>query len=124
VLRQWCDGLRSANSRTPPPQLTVVQQEVVRWLGQGRHAASLHGRTVDSAGFDLIYADPPYTAGLYAPLLESLAAGHWLNSDARVMLECASAAIPALPAGWRLIRERRYGSTTVLLVDKADNSAS
>lgn len=111
-----------ANSRTPAPRLMVVQQEVVRWLRQGRQAAALDDETLDSGGFNLIYADPPYAAGLYAPLLESLAAGDWVRGDGRVLLECATAAIPDLPAGWRLQRERRYGSTTVLVVDKADRS--
>jgi 16S rRNA (guanine(966)-N(2))-methyltransferase RsmD len=69
--------------------------------------------------FDLIYADPPYAAGLYAGICAGVAAGHWLKPDGTLLLECSSSAVPALaelPGPWALRDQRRYGSSTVLLL--------
>jgi 16S rRNA (guanine(966)-N(2))-methyltransferase RsmD len=47
----------TASGLTPSPELQVVCQEVVGWLQSGPMA--------EQRPFDLIYADPPYAAGLY-----------------------------------------------------------
>jgi 16S rRNA (guanine(966)-N(2))-methyltransferase RsmD len=98
-----------AGSQTPPVQITVVQQELVRWLVQSSAGE----------GFDLIYADPPYGAGLYGPMAEALAAGQWLKPGGRLLMECSSTAIPLIPEPWTVQQQRRYGSSTVLLLTAA-----
>ena len=47
-----------ASGLEPRPTLRVVQQEVIRWL-----------EAPQGEGFDLVYADPPYAAGLYLSLI-------------------------------------------------------
>lgn len=96
---------------TPPGHVRVVQQDILRWLRQGASACG-------ESGFDLIYADPPYAAGLYEPLTEAVTAGGWLNAGGVLLLECASGNVPGIPSGWELIKERRYGSSTVLLLQQ------
>ena len=88
-------------------QVVVRQSEILRWLRAGR---------ADSGEelFDLIYADPPYGAGLYGQLAEAVRLGDWLNPGGELTLECSSAAVPELPQGWVLVDQRRYGTTTVL----------
>lgn len=95
-----------------PAQMEVVQQEVLRWLqagagqrGQGRHW---------NGGFQLIYADPPYAAGLYGPVARAVAAGGWLAPGGELLMECASSAVPEVPESWLLHEQRRYGSSTLL----------
>lgn len=99
-----------AASRTPAPEVTVVQQDVLRWLrsGKGTH----------HQGFELIYADPPYRAGLYQPLMEAVMSGDWLRPEGRLLLECATNEVPQVVPGWQLLQERRYGSTTVLVLNR------
>lgn len=92
---------------TPPVQ--VITQEVVRWLQQGRPAGM--------EAFRLIYADPPYAAGLYDAVAEAVAQGGWLSKEGTLLLECSSTAVPAIKGnGWELIKQKRYGSSTVLLL--------
>lgn len=82
-------------------------QEVLQWL-----------RRPAQQRFDLIYCDPPYRSGLYGPVAKAIAAGDWLAVDGLLLWECASTALPPVPEGWVLERERRYGSTTVLLLSR------
>jgi len=60
-----------------------------------------------SAGdFDLALCDPPYDFADWATLLGALRAG-------TVVIE--SAAPVALPEGWVVVRERRYGGTLIIV---------
>ncbi|MEB3332934.1 MAG: 16S rRNA (guanine(966)-N(2))-methyltransferase RsmD [Synechococcaceae cyanobacterium] len=115
-----------AAGQTPPPQITVVQQDVLRWLGQAAAAsggAGDAGRADRATAFDLIYADPPYASGLYARLCEGIAAGHWLKDGGLLLLECASAEPPSLPEGWTVLKERHYGTSTILMLTRTTASA-
>jgi 16S rRNA (guanine(966)-N(2))-methyltransferase RsmD len=69
--------------------------------------------------FDLIYADPPYAAGLYAGIAAGVAAGGWLAAEGTLVFECAANNVPALQPGWRQRDERRYGSCALQLLERA-----
>ncbi len=60
--------------------------------------------------FDIAFLDPPYRSGLAPAALESLAAGGWLEAEARVVVELAARESFAVPAGYRIEDQRRYGS--------------
>ena len=88
-------------------------REVGRWLARSAPADRAAGED-----FDLIYADPPYAAGLYDPIAAGVAAGAWLKPGGTLIWECASDAVPDVPAGWRLRDIRRYGGTTLVLLQQ------
>ena len=91
------------------PAAQVITQEVVRWLQQGRPAGM--------EAFQFIYADPPYAAGLYDVVAEAVAKGGWLSQHGTLLLECSSTAVPAIGGNsWELIKQKRYGSSTVLVL--------
>jgi len=90
-----------------PGSFTVHCAEVVRWLARG-----------PARPFDLIYVDPPYAAGLYGPIAAAVAAGRWLRSGGTMLWECASTELPDLPEGWHLRDQRRYGGSTLLLLEE------
>ncbi len=69
--------------------------------------------------FDLIYCDPPWPAGLHAPLSEAVARGGWIRPSGTLVWECSSEEVPSPPAGWSVRVQRRYGSSTVLLLEMA-----
>jgi 16S rRNA (guanine966-N2)-methyltransferase len=95
-------------------EVDVHAAEVVRWLRRGPGAqASAPG------GFELVYADPPYGAGLYGPIADAVAAGSWLVAGGTLIWECGSDAVAELPSGWRQRDRRRYGSTTLVLLQQA-----
>ena len=108
-LAAVAEGLDRAAGATPPWE--VHCREVSRWLAQPA--------TEGSEGFDLIYADPPYAAGLYAAIAAGVAAGAWLKPSGTLVWECASSAVPPTPEGWQRRAERLYGSTSLVLLQRA-----
>jgi 16S rRNA (guanine(966)-N(2))-methyltransferase RsmD len=84
----------------------VEAAEVVGWLGRSR-----------PAGFDVIYVDPPYAAGLYGAIGDQVGRGQWLRPGGTMVWECDSRRPPPVPEGWRLEAMRRYGSTSLLFLE-------
>jgi 16S rRNA (guanine966-N2)-methyltransferase len=69
--------------------------------------------------FDLVLADPPYaearTNGWLGRLAELLGRNGWIQSGGVLVFETEGRdALPVL-AGWRLARDKTYGSTRVLI---------
>ncbi len=108
-----------AEAQTPAAAVQVAIQEVLRWLQQGPSAGT---GDVEPRSFDLIYADPPYAAGLYGAIAKAVAERGWLKTDGLLLLECSSGEVPEQPPGWRLIKERRYGGSTVLMLRQASDA--
>jgi 16S rRNA (guanine(966)-N(2))-methyltransferase RsmD len=101
-----------AQGLAPGLEPMVVQREVLAWLASGPQPPH-------ASGFDLIYADPPYAAGLYGEVAAAVAAGGWLRPEGLMLWECSSLAIPLVPAGWELKDQRRYGSSTLIQLRQA-----
>lgn len=89
------------------PEVSVVNQEVRHWL-----------RTAAVTPFDLIYADPPYAAELYGPVLEAISERGWLQPGGLVLLEYATKNPPERPAGWTLVKQKNYGSSSLMLLSQ------
>ncbi|NDG75138.1 MAG: 16S rRNA (guanine(966)-N(2))-methyltransferase RsmD [Synechococcaceae bacterium WB8_1B_136] len=100
--------------RGQPAELELVGAEVLRWLEVG--AAQRSGGTGKARSFDLIYADPPYAADLYLGIAAAVAQGGWLRPEGQMVWECASVAVPAVPEGWRLVKQKRYGTSSILVL--------
>ncbi|MGH8369806.1 MAG: 16S rRNA (guanine(966)-N(2))-methyltransferase RsmD [Gammaproteobacteria bacterium] len=76
----------------------LVQSDAIAYLaGSGRR-------------FDLVFLDPPFASDLLLRALEALTKVAWLAPDARVYIEYAAGQMPALPVGWRMLREARAGN--------------
>ena len=89
----------------------------------GRALASdvfmLLGHPCAGEGFDLVLADPPYAeakAGNWQSKLADLLARHgWIKPDGVFVFETEGKEPPPELAGWRLARDKTYGSTRVLI---------
>jgi len=57
---------------------------------------------------------------LYAQIASAVLAGGWLKPGGTLIWECASSKLPAIPAGWSKRDERRYGSTSLLLLEEVN----
>lgn len=108
------------------PRVRVVQADARRWLttqAPAARASTPHTPGVPEAGgsaceqpFDLIYLDPPWPAGLHAPLSQLVAEGAWLKPGGTLVWECPSDQVLSLPHGWDLRDQRRYGGSSVVLL--------
>lgn len=65
--------------------------------------------------YDLVLIDPPYVLGLPSDVLIGLQMRGAIDAEASVVVEVSSKAIPLEPpSGWRVVRQRRYGDTTLV----------
>ena len=101
-----------AGSLPPPAAVTVHRREVLQWLGSERPFP-----------FDLIYCDPPYRAGLHGAMAEAVMRGGWLAPEGVLVWECGSDALPSVPPGWLVRDQRRYGGTTLMLLEPEHRQA-
>jgi 16S rRNA (guanine966-N2)-methyltransferase len=115
LIEHDCAAIKVAEANVArlgaPPGVRLLARDASR-LGPAPHP------------FDLIFLDPPYRSGLADVTLGALAQGEWLAGDARVIVELAAAADLALPAGYTLERERRYGSTKFLFLRYSKSAAA
>ena len=95
-----------AASLQPAAAVTVHRREVLQWLASERPSS-----------FDLIYCDPPYRAGLHGAVAEAVLQRGWLAPEGVLVWECGSEDLPSVPAGWCVRDQRRYGGTTLLLLE-------
>jgi 16S rRNA (guanine966-N2)-methyltransferase len=65
--------------------------------------------------FDLVFLDPPYRSGLATAALEHLRRG-WLANGTRLVVELAAREELAVPAGYQIEQERRYGAARFLFL--------
>ena len=80
-------------------RITIFHADALAWL-----------RITPAEPFDLVFLDPPFKADLLAPSCLALQREGWLTPGARIYLETASLqGFPALPTGWKLIRDRQAG---------------
>lgn len=86
-----------------------------------RDAAKL-GECAPMSPFDLVFLDPPYSKGLADKALAALVAGGWLEPGAVVVAEEAAKAEVAVPDGFEVLNDSRYGDTRVMTLrfDGAD----
>ena len=70
--------------------------------------------------FDVIFVDPPYDSGLYAPVLQRINAVDNLTEGGIIMCEArAGTELPDMLEPYHKLRERRYGSVKICLYTKA-----
>jgi 16S rRNA (guanine966-N2)-methyltransferase len=66
--------------------------------------------------FTLAFLDPPYGHGLAERALTASRAGGWLGPDALIVVEEASKAAFAAPAGFAELERRRYDDTELIFL--------
>jgi 16S rRNA (guanine966-N2)-methyltransferase len=84
-----------------------------------RRDATRLGPAAPQPGFDLVFADPPYSKGLGTKALISLVEGQWLNGGAVVVMEEAERAELTSPPELAEIDRRIYGETQILIARQA-----
>jgi 16S rRNA (guanine966-N2)-methyltransferase len=67
------------------------------------------------ARYDIVFLDPPFSAGLWTAAAQALETHDRLQADALIYVESPAQEIPALPANWQLHREGRAGAVRYAL---------
>jgi 16S rRNA (guanine966-N2)-methyltransferase len=73
--------------------------------------------------FDLVFMDPPYHKGLYAPAINALTEGNWVKDDAIIVLETAASEPQFAHPLWHIEDTRIYGAARVFVLRKKFISA-
>ncbi len=103
------------------PALNIVKENAVRakmteksnfYLSDAE--TFLHKET---RGYDIIFLDPPYAAGLYEPVLEIILKKNLLRRGGVIAMEWDfNAKKPVVPSGFEIIKERHYGRVGISLL--------
>lgn len=104
--RRLCEALRELASDWPGAErMEVVQGDALRWLAGDRRQ------------FDLVFVDPPFSESLQGPVLEMLAEGGHLATEARIYVE-QDAREPEVDPGERyeLMRSKTLGEVRMSLL--------
>jgi 16S rRNA (guanine966-N2)-methyltransferase len=74
--------------------------------------------------FNVVFLDPPFTSGLLGAIAERLETGGWVAPRALIYVECAArAGLPALPAGWVLLKAKQAGEVGYHLLERASEKS-
>ena len=66
--------------------------------------------------FDFVFLDPPYESELYEITQELLLSKEWIKESTTLICECSSKSMPRIHNGWRLNKEKFYGSTSLIFL--------
>lgn len=114
-------GLESLSRGASAVVFVEQHPAIVRGLGEVIAEWNVQGAEVRRADafsylrgtpqrFDVVFLDPPFSAGLLAPAAALLEERGWLAPNALVYMECsAREARPALPAAWQERKAKQAG---------------
>jgi 16S rRNA (guanine966-N2)-methyltransferase len=100
----------------------AVMRRNVESLGLGgtsrifRRDATRLGAAHPLEPFTLAFLDPPYSQGLGERALLSTRAGHWLASDALIVVEEAADAAFTTPDDFKELERRQYDDTEIVFL--------
>ena len=66
--------------------------------------------------FDFVFLDPPYESDLYEITQELLLSKEWIKESTTLICECSSKSMPRIHNGWKLNKEKFYGSTSLIFL--------
>lgn len=96
--------------------LALLRANVER-LGEGGHADIVAGDAArpptTTRPADIVLLDPPYAEGAAEAAITALVSAGWIAAGTVVMAEGAARDPFALPPGFELLDERRYGRATI-----------
>lgn len=84
---------------------SVVRGDVLRVIGRTKERE-----------FDIILADPPYLNGLVQQTIEKVVECGALRPGGWLVIEHHKQEQPAVPAGWELVKQGRYGDSWVTVL--------
>ena len=93
--------------------------EVVSFLKKGPKDKKIEYTKTSSKSedkFDFVFLDPPYESDLYEITQELLLYKGWIKESSTLICECSSKSMPRIHNGWKLNKEKFYGSTSLIFL--------
>lgn len=97
--RRATEAIRQHLGTLKAEQGVVVQADVLAWLEKSDRR------------FDVVFLDPPFASGSYAPVLEALTDRRLLVDGGKLYLEFDRRQRPAVPAAFQVLRDKTAGQT-------------
>ncbi|HIG06988.1 MAG: 16S rRNA (guanine(966)-N(2))-methyltransferase RsmD [Methylococcales bacterium] len=93
-----CQSLRANKVQLSAQKLEIIEMDVEQYLQTER------------AVFDLVFLDPPFGQGLAEVTCQKLAAGAWLENQAKIYIETErSWDLVDTPDNWQLLKDKQAG---------------
>ena len=106
-----------------PPAAREIAARLAEWGASAASVEQADARRflehVPAAPIDIVFLDPPFASTLIDETAARLEQGGWLSDGALIYVECAAAAAPRLPAGWRPVKAKRAGEVGYHLYARA-----
>lgn len=100
--------------------LDIVRQNVEKgWLSDRSSiilSDSIEYLNTAGSGFDIIFLDPPYEAGLYGELLCTIRRKNLLNGGGVAVLECGRDFVPDC-TGFSVLKNKTYGKAQLFVLE-------
>ena len=97
----------------------VICNELISFLKKGPKNKKIEfskDSQSNDTKFDFVFLDPPYESGLYELAQELLLSKKWIKESTTLICECSSKTMPKIHNGWKLKKERFYGSTCLIFL--------
>ena len=99
--------------------IEVICSELISFLKKGpknKTVDLIKNCPISEQKFDFVFLDPPYESGLYELSQELLLSKQWIKKSTILICECSSKSIPRIHNGWKLNKEKFYGSTSLIFL--------
>ncbi len=107
-----------SNTMDQSIHIEVICNELISFLKKGpkNQKIQLVKDCQNPEKFDFVFLDPPYESEVYEITQELLLSKEWIKESTTLICECSSKSMPRIHNGWKLNKEKFYGSTSLIFL--------
>ena len=107
-----------SNTMDQSIHIEVICNELISFLKKGPKNQKIQfvKNCQNPEKFDFVFLDPPYESEVYEITQELLLSKEWIKESTTLICECSSKSMPRIHNGWKLNKEKFYGSTSLLFL--------
>ncbi|KGG20070.1 16S rRNA (guanine(966)-N(2))-methyltransferase RsmD [Prochlorococcus marinus] len=107
-----------SNTMDQSIHIEVICNELISFLKKGPKNQKIHfvKDYQNPEKFDFVFLDPPYESEVYEITQELLLSKEWIKESTTLICECSSKSMPRIHNGWKLNKEKFYGSTSLIFL--------
>ena len=107
-----------SNTMDQSIHIEVICNELISFLKKGPKNQKIQfvKDTQNPEKFDFVFLDPPYESEVYEITQELLLSKEWIKESTTLICECSSKSMPRIHNGWKLNKEKFYGSTSLIFL--------